>query len=261
MNVRTFVARIDATHGEHTFTLSRLIVANSETRALAVALDAMAEMYGDPSEEDGGSLLVCNGEIRLELHSLREIGLATYLDMRSVGLAETIDRSARAPVVEDLDTLKGVSSATHKALKAKNVAITSSQVLNAVASAVGSRDWAQYKATAVAPVAKDEPAESATSIPRPEWTSSDSFLASRQGWGIFSVNLDDARTQQLVKGKQYGDRPFELQADGDAGRFDDDEQAHEFVRKAIQAGDPLAIRAGQYLQAHSPVEYEALMST
>lgn len=151
MNFRTFVARIGATHGEHTFTLTRLLVAKTEASAHELATSLLYFLYGEPEDAEEGehSVLVCNGEIALSVHSVREIGLATFLDMRAVGLVAYAEDGLKIPDEEALGDVKDFSSAIHKALSAKKVDVSNSQVLNAVASALGSRNWSQYKATVV----------------------------------------------------------------------------------------------------------------
>lgn len=151
MNFRTFVARIGATLGEHTFTLTRLLVAKTEASAHELATSLLYFLYGEPEDAEEGehSVLVCNGEIALSVHSVREIGLATFLDMRTVGLVAYAEDGLKIPDEEALGDVKDFSSAIHKALTAKQVEASNSQVLNAVASALGSRNWSQYKATAI----------------------------------------------------------------------------------------------------------------
>lgn len=151
MNFRTFVARIDATHGEHTFTLTRLLVAKTEASAHDLATSLLHFLYGEPEDAEEGehSVLVCNGEIALSAHSIREIGLATFLEMKEVGLVAYAEQGLQIPDESALADIKDFSSAIHKALTAKKVEVSNSQVLNAVASALGSRNWSQYKTTAV----------------------------------------------------------------------------------------------------------------
>lgn len=95
---------------------------------------------------------------------------------------------------------------------------------------------------------------------RVEWDENDCAQALQQGWAIFATSHDDDIANQIVKGKPYGHRPYELQAVDEEGAFVDDEEAHTFVREAVNSGDPLAMRAAAYLQLHSPVEYDALMA-
>jgi protein-disulfide isomerase-like protein with CxxC motif len=92
------------------------------------------------------------------------------------------------------------------------------------------------------------------------WTPEDVDAAQRQGWDIFSTNRDEETESQLVDGKPYGHRPFELQRDDEQELFDDDAAAHAFVRAAAQNGDKVAQRALAFLEKYSPAEYAAVMA-
>lgn len=94
----------------------------------------------------------------------------------------------------------------------------------------------------------------------PVWSNEDSAAAAEQGWAIFTTSRDVASEKELVNGKPYGHRPFELQRDDEMGVFEDDAAAHVFVRDAAAKGDGLAQRALAYLQVVSPLEYEAIIA-
>lgn len=151
MNFRTFVTRIEATHGEKSFIETRLLVAKTEASACFLATSLLNFLYGEPEDAAEGeySVLVCNGEIALSVHSVREIGLATFLEMRESGFVAYAEDGLEIPDEAFLGNIKDFSSAIHKALTARKVDVSSSQVLNAVASSLGSRNWSQYKATVV----------------------------------------------------------------------------------------------------------------
>lgn len=92
------------------------------------------------------------------------------------------------------------------------------------------------------------------------WTPEDIAAAQRQGWDIFSTNRDPETEKELVNGKPYGHRPFELQRDDEQEVFANDAEAHAFVRAAAQNGDPVAVRALAFLEKYSPAEYAAVMA-
>jgi hypothetical protein len=92
------------------------------------------------------------------------------------------------------------------------------------------------------------------------WTHLESNLAVSQGWDIFETNRDPATELQLVNGKPYGHRPFEIQRVDEMDVFAGDDEAHAFVRAAAEKGDQLAGRALAFLQAYSPLEHAAICS-
>ncbi len=91
------------------------------------------------------------------------------------------------------------------------------------------------------------------------WGPADSETANNLGWDIFETNRHPETEKELVNGKPYGHRPFEIQMVEEMGVFANDEEAHAFVRAAAQSGDSLANRALAFLQAFSPIEYAAVM--
>jgi len=93
------------------------------------------------------------------------------------------------------------------------------------------------------------------------WCPADSEAACSQGWDIFETDRDPESANQLVDGKPYGYRPFEIQRVDDLEIFTDDNAAHAFVRAEAQNGDPLALRALAFLQTYSPNEYAAVTAT
>lgn len=92
------------------------------------------------------------------------------------------------------------------------------------------------------------------------WTPMDSEAANNQGWDIFETNRDPETEKELVNGKPYGHRPFEIQRVDEMEVFANDDEAHAFVRAAAQKGDQLASRALAFLQAYSPIEFAAVMA-
>ena len=95
-----------------------------------------------------------------------------------------------------------------------------------------------------------------------EWTGEDSCCAIELGWDIFDADRhpdDKTVNEQIVEGRPYGYRPFELQAVHEADILPDDNAAHVFVVESANAGDPLALKALAFLKERSPVEYEAVL--
>lgn len=103
------------------------------------------------------------------------------------------------------------------------------------------------------------PIENSVMDTGPEWTDQDAQKSIAQGWSIFSIVGREPETEaQLVNGKPYGHRPYELQAVLDEGIFADDGEAWDFVRCRVAEGDTLATKAVAWLKAHSPCEYAAI---
>jgi len=105
-----------------------------------------------------------------------------------------------------------------------------------------------------------ETVQSTRDVMAQEWTPEDIAVAQRQGWDIFETNRNEDDAQEMVNGKPYGHRPFELQRDDEQGVFADDAEAHAFVRAAAQTGDKVAQRALAFLEKYSPAEYAAVMA-
>lgn len=70
---------------------------------------------------------------------------------------------------------------------------------------------------------------------------------------------DDERAQEIVNGKPYGHRPFELQTLDEASKFPGDTEAHQHVFQRARRGDQLCIKALAFLYQHSRPEYLAIV--
>lgn len=108
--------------------------------------------------------------------------------------------------------------------------------------------------------AKCEPREGARPAEDPRWSYADQRAAYAEGWEIFETNRDDDETaKDIVDGKPYGYRPFELQRDDDAAIFRSDTDAWRHVRERAAAGSVLHQKALAFLKEESPAEHEAIM--
>jgi hypothetical protein len=90
------------------------------------------------------------------------------------------------------------------------------------------------------------------------WSADDSDQAMRDGWDIFSTARDASIEDEIVRGKAYGHRPFELQRVDEMQRFQNDDEAHSHVLNQAQLGNLLAIKALRFLRIHSPIERAAI---
>lgn len=79
-----------------------------------------------------------------------------------------------------------------------------------------------------------------------------------QGWVIAETCGDEGRENEIVNGKPYGHRPWELQRVDELAIFANDDEAWEFVRRQVAAGDPLALSAKAFLYNHSRPEHDAI---
>lgn len=152
MNARTFVAKINIRQGDCEHQTYRLLVARNDAEACSLSDDVICMMYSEPDEAelDNGTVMCYGGEVALRVHSVREIGLSTFLEMRSIaGIPSYCADGLHEPTADDLVELKDVGAAITKSLQAQGNDIPHGRVLNAVAAAVGARNWNQFKATVV----------------------------------------------------------------------------------------------------------------
>jgi hypothetical protein len=142
MQAKTYVGKILVRIGEYENDVTLLVVANSDKAAWDVLEGAAQNYYGDdntPFEEDG--YYANGGEIFTQAKSLAEIGLATFLDLkphfmvrRQVNVTSPDESALEAPLAE-------LAQALTNALNRKEKVASHSQVLNAVASAYGHKNW------------------------------------------------------------------------------------------------------------------------
>lgn len=155
LSVKTYCATISVSQAGFTHFVHRLIVAQSEAQAMAVAHDAMTMMYSEPEDAEHpeeGTVVVCGGELELEIIRVREIGLATFNEMsETLSIPVYRQDGLNQPDASDIASLKAVGAAVSKSLTAHGVKVAHSQVLDALASAVGDRNWKQYSAKVVPP--------------------------------------------------------------------------------------------------------------
>lgn len=146
----TFLARIKQVQGEHEHYWQALVVASSEDSAWAVAQQGLAREYGDDCEVDErGDVTAFGGELFLAVRGIKSVGLSTFIEMHDSSMPTYRENGLEIPSKEDLDTLKGVGTAVTQALQAQGSTVPHGHVLNALASAVGERNWQQYKARQV----------------------------------------------------------------------------------------------------------------
>lgn len=80
-----------------------------------------------------------------------------------------------------------------------------------------------------------------------DWNSSDAAAASESGWNIF------ASPPRTLPGDV--DPPFVLWRDDSHPILKCDQEADDLVRRLVEQGDRLALRARRFLQEHSHTEY------
>jgi hypothetical protein len=93
-----------------------------------------------------------------------------------------------------------------------------------------------------------------------EWTADDAEKAGRQGWGLFEANGSEERAGTIVNGEAYGDRPYELQCIDESDVFTTDDEAWRFVSESAVEGNVFAKKALEFLEQHSPREYDAIIA-
>lgn len=82
---------------------------------------------------------------------------------------------------------------------------------------------------------------------RDDWSVQDSEEAAKLGWNIF------ASAPSPLPGDD--DPPFVVWRDDQSKLLEDDQAAHEVLRQLCDKGDPLGVRAADFLRRHSPKEY------
>jgi len=147
MQFKTFLAKLNVRIGEYENRVSLLLVANSLSAANEL-LDSAAALYygeGDEAQEDGG-YYSNGGEVHVSAYSVQEIGLATFLELKS---HLTVRRAPNVPLPgpEHLqDDLSCAAQALLNALRTKHPELTQSHVLHALASSWGEKNWQVLKA-------------------------------------------------------------------------------------------------------------------
>lgn len=147
MQFKTFLAKLNVRIGEYENRVSLLLVANSFSAANELLDNAAALYYGegDEAQEEGG-YYSNGGEVHVSAYSVQEIGLATFLELKS---HLTVRRAPNVPLPgpEHLqDDLSTAAQALLNALRAKHPELTQSHVLHALASSWGEKNWQVLKA-------------------------------------------------------------------------------------------------------------------
>ena len=146
MQAKMFVGKIQVRIGEYENVVTLLVVANSRESAWDVLEVAAQQYYGDETspEEDGG-YYANGGEVFVSARSLEEIGLSTFLELKSFFMVRRA-RNVEAPDETAFDaSVSELARALTFALNRKESVVSHSQVLNALASAYGHNNWQVLK--------------------------------------------------------------------------------------------------------------------
>lgn len=147
MKFKTFIGNIVTRVADYETKVQYLFVANSLASAENL-LKAQAALFygdGDQPEEDSG-YYSNNGEVHVRPDTLKEIGLAVFLELKSV-LPVRKDANVPMPSEADLsDSVQGAAQALHSALVQKAPGLTHSAVLNALAASWGEKNWQVLRA-------------------------------------------------------------------------------------------------------------------
>jgi hypothetical protein len=91
----------------------------------------------------------------------------------------------------------------------------------------------------------------------------DSAVAQREGWDVFQTDRDPSSEQDIVDGRPYGHRPYEIEylAEPEEGhaQLKSDHQAWRIVVNRANAGSEPHCRALAFLLYESPEEFGAIM--
>jgi hypothetical protein len=146
MQAKTFVGKIRVVIGEYENDVTKLMVANSRDAAWSLLEEAAQCHYGDentPKEGDG--YYANGGEVLVEPVSLEEIGLSTFLELKTL-FSVRCQANVKVPDESVLETtFSELVQPLTQALNRKEKLVTHSQVLNALATAYGHKRWKLLK--------------------------------------------------------------------------------------------------------------------
>lgn len=143
MHAKTFVGKLTVTIGEYKNDVTTLIVANSTDAALDVLDRAAQSYYGDPAKyaHDPEGYYANGGEVHVGAKNLNEIGLAAFLELKQTLIVRKADNVTTPGEAALTDSFQGVARALVNALARKSIEVSQSQLLHALATAVGAKNW------------------------------------------------------------------------------------------------------------------------
>lgn len=147
MQVKTFLGKYRVRTGEQEFLQSYLLAANSSDAAWNLLDQVCQQQYGDGSaEKDGDEYIFDYGSIAVCPMSLTEIGLSTFIEMRQCFPGVAAD-NVEFPTAAMFDApLQEQAQQLTNALNRKDKVVGHSQVLNAIASVFGHKNWQVFVA-------------------------------------------------------------------------------------------------------------------
>lgn len=168
MNTKTFLATLELDIGESSLRLRYLLVANSQAAAEALAEETRETYFGEAGDALGGGW---QDPDNLEVLSVREIGLSTFLELKDlipVRRQPAAKEPTRADLEEDLGSaakaLTNALNRVQKELPGQANPVSHNVVLSALASSWGLKNWQVVKAKLQASKAKKNPATPAPGI-------------------------------------------------------------------------------------------------
>src|SRR5690606_8942196 len=124
-NIKFYVGTLNVHIGEYQNKVRTLVVANSNTRAMAASEHAAASYYGGGTEpqEDGG-YYANDAEVYTSVFGLHEIGLASFLELEQVLSVQKDENIAKDLSAEVLSSqgFKAFTASVVRALKNKEIA-------------------------------------------------------------------------------------------------------------------------------------------
>lgn len=146
MQAKTFIGRLAVRIGESENMVSYLVVASSRDAAFEVLDNAAQSYYGDEdTPQENGGYFTHDGEVFTSASALEEIGQTTFLELKSI-LPVRCQASASSPRELHPDqSFSDLAQALTQALNRKAKVVSHSQVLHALASAYGHKNWQVLK--------------------------------------------------------------------------------------------------------------------
>ena len=147
MQVKTYVGKLSVRTGEFENKVTRLLVANSNNAARELLEKDAQDYYAGGISQDGG-YYSSHGEVFVKIDIVQEIGLASFLDFKQ-HLPVISSSQTSVPDVTALgDSVQSCAKALTKALNRKGKLVSLSQMLHAVAAALGDNNWHVLKSKA-----------------------------------------------------------------------------------------------------------------
>ena len=147
MSNRTFLGKIRTVAGGVESLSVVLLVASSPEAAQALLISTCRAYRGEDEyvqeQPDGG---FANDAAVVYPYSLVEVSLSSFLELSAAGFRVEVDTNCTRPTAADLGDIKAGAKGVTRHLHRLKVAVSYSQVLDALAASLGAKSWQVLKA-------------------------------------------------------------------------------------------------------------------